>query len=388
LMQDHRRRRKKINWYPGHIAKAQRQLLEYIRLVDVVIEVRDARIPLATGHPMVPLWVGNRPRIIVLNRCDLVAKEALQDWERYLKVSAARDSRIHNSTNGGGASPLPAVPVVPVNAREGGRGIPRIQKALVKVGEAVNAKRERKGLRPRAVRALVIGYPNVGKSALINRLIGRKKTKSYNMPGVTRQISWVRLRDRETTGPVEKQVELLDTPGIIPANQEDQSAAWRLAMCNDISQAAYDVHEAGVALVDELLQAWKRRPSYVPVENLRRRYGVDPHYWGTDSANATGEFYMNQLAFKCFSGDINSAAGRLLSDFQKGRLGKVTLEIPPPLPRRPPQHDTPTEAADETPAEPKMAVPIASEDNLSERSARLEELRAAVVPGQGGLDGW
>ena len=153
-------------------------------MVDVVVELRDSRVPHATTHPSLPTWVGSRGHVLVLNRIDSVPPRALDAWADHLRSL-------------GGPEPLL------VDARKGS-GVPELKKAILKAGQKVNERRKRRGINPRPIRAAILGYPNVGKSALINRLVGRRKTKSENRPGVTRGFTWVRI---------DPQVQLLDSPG-------------------------------------------------------------------------------------------------------------------------------------------------------------------------------
>lgn len=148
-----------ISWYPGHIAKAERELADYLKKVDVVIEVRDARIPLSTTHPMVPEWVGNRPLIVAIARIDQISKKALDAWREYYTLNPAHASR-------------PDAKVYFIDGKLGA-GVLTLKKQALKAGVAINERREKRGIQPRAVRAAIIGFPNVGKSALINRLLGK-----------------------------------------------------------------------------------------------------------------------------------------------------------------------------------------------------------------------
>lgn len=147
-----------ISWYPGHIAKAERELADYLKKVDVVIEVRDARIPLSTTHPMVPEWVGNRPLIVAIARIDQISKKALDAWREYYTLNPAHASR-------------PDAKVYFIDGKLGA-GVLTLKKQALKAGVSINERREKRGIQPRAVRAAIIGFPNVGKSALINRLLG------------------------------------------------------------------------------------------------------------------------------------------------------------------------------------------------------------------------
>jgi ribosome biogenesis GTPase A len=303
-----------INWYPGHIAKAERELQDFLKLVDVVVEARDARIPTATTHPLVRQWVGRRPLIVAMTRKDMAPSAAIKEWSDFYVQSARAAHRIGQ----------PRVPVVFVDSRQG-TDIHRLKMIALKAGAAVNERRARLGLLPRSIRVAVIGYPNVGKSAIINKLIGRRLAKSKNMPGVTKRISWVRLGAAAMgSSRKEEELELLDSPGIIPAKQVDQATAFKLAVCNDIGQASYDVQVVAGELINMLRRVHARRPGYVDLSRLEQRYQLDP-------CTLSGEEYLHALAAKLYRGNLYSAADRLMSDFRKGHFGPVTLEIPPEM---------------------------------------------------------
>ncbi len=171
----------------------------------------------------------------------------------------------------------------------------------------------------------VIGYPNVGKSAVINKLIGRKLAKSKNMPGVTKRIQWVRLGAAAMgNSRKEDELELLDSPGIIPAKQVDQDTALKLAVCNDIGQASYDVQVVAAELVSMLKATAAARPGYVDLDRVSERYQLD-------ARAMTGDEFLHALAAKLYRGNLYSAADRLMGDFRRGLLGAVTLELPPPV---------------------------------------------------------
>ena len=213
-----------IQWYPGHIAKAERLMSEVLSMVDVVVELRDSRVPHSTTHPSLPGWIGSRGHVLVLNRIDSVPERALSQWDSALRAADGPEPQL-------------------VDARQG-KGVAELKRAILRAGEKVNARRKRRGINPRPVRAAILGYPNVGKSALINRLVGQRKTKSENRPGVTRGFTWVRI---------DPKVQLLDSPGIIPAKSVEQSAAYHLAMCDDIGNAAYDTQGVAAALIERLV---------------------------------------------------------------------------------------------------------------------------------------
>ncbi|MHC5729789.1 MAG: ribosome biogenesis GTPase YlqF, partial [Nostoc sp.] len=175
-----------IQWYPGHIAKAERKLKEQLKRVDVVFEVRDARIPLATHHPQIAEWVEGKARVLILNRVDMITPPMRSLWIDWFK----RQGEVPYFTNA-----------------QHGKGIAEVARAAHAAGVEFNQRRSDRGMLPRPVRAVVIGFPNVGKSALINRLLGRRVVESAARPGVTRQLRWVRISEH---------LELLDAPGVIP----------------------------------------------------------------------------------------------------------------------------------------------------------------------------
>ncbi len=281
-----------IQWYPGHIAKAERALAEQLKRVDVVLEVRDARIPLATWHPQISQWTMNKERVLVLNRVDMISVTARSRWESWL-----RDQ---------GEQPYFA------NAQQG-TGVAAIAKAAQAAGTAMNQRRRDRGMRPRAVRAVVIGFPNVGKSALINRLLKRKVVASARKAGVTRQLRWIRIAD---------DLELLDAPGILPAQLKDQAAALRLAICDDIGDAAYDNQRIAASLVDLFAALDGSDPEFSYRGVLSDRYHLP-------LTHQTGETYLQEVAEERYQGDRERAARTLLNDYRIGHLGPLPLEWPP-----------------------------------------------------------
>lgn len=281
-----------IQWYPGHIAKAERALQEQLKRVDVVLEVRDARIPLSTRHPKLSQWIGEKNRVLVINRVDMISIEARDLWLTWLK----ENDQVAYCTDA-----------------NQGKGVGQITRAAQAAGAAMNQRRVDRGMRPRPVRAVVIGFPNVGKSALINRLLKKRVVESARKAGVTRQLRWVRISD---------ELELLDAPGIIPAQLTDQAAALKLAICDDIGQAAYDTQRVAAAFVDLLKQLDAEQQINHRGQSLQSRYGLDP-------TGRTGETFVYELAEQKYQGSKERAANTLLNEFRKGVLGKIVLEYPP-----------------------------------------------------------
>lgn len=281
-----------IQWYPGHIAKAEKNLKEQLNRVDVVLEVRDARIPLATHHPQINEWVGNKARVLVLNRLDMISPHVRSLWTDWFKSQG----EVAFFTNA-----------------QQGQGVVAISKAAQAAGVQLNERRRDRGMLPRPVRAVVIGFPNVGKSALINRLLGKRVVESAARPGVTRSLRWVRISE---------QLELLDAPGVIPLKMGNQEAAVKLAICDDIGQASYDNQLVAAAFVDLLNNLQETAADLIPNSPLYSRYELDPVLY-------TGEEYLHALAEHRYKGDVERTARHLLTDFRKGLLGTIPLELPP-----------------------------------------------------------
>ena len=282
-----------IQWYPGHIAKAEQQLSRNLDKVDLVIEVRDARIPMATGHPHLNRWLKAKKHLLVVNRRDMVTPSAQEAWEQWFKTQGQR--------------------TVWCDAKAG-TGVKQVQQAAIRAGDQLNERRRSRGMRPRPVRALTLGFPNVGKSALINRLVKQKVVASARRAGVTRTLRWVRLG---------QDLDLLDAPGVLPPRLDDQQAALHLALCDDIGQAAYDGELVAQAFLERLTALQVLEASGVMISVLEGRYGIpltgetaDPAYW------------LVAAAARHTSGDTARMAQRLLDDFRKSSLGSISLELP------------------------------------------------------------
>ena len=282
-----------IQWYPGHIAKAEQQLKRHLDKVDLVIEVRDARIPLATGHPHLNRWLKGKQHLLVINRRDMVTAAAKEAWEAWFKAQGQR--------------------TVWCDAKAG-TGVKLVQQAAIRAGNQLNERRKNRGMRPRAVRALTLGFPNVGKSALINRLVKKKVVASARRAGVTRTLRWVRLG---------QDLDLLDAPGVLPPRLDDQRAALHLALCDDIGQAAYDGELVAQAFLRLLIGAQGREASGVVLSVLEERYGTPVAGTTADPA-----FWLEATAARHTSGDTARMAQRLLDDFRRSLLGSIALELP------------------------------------------------------------
>ena len=274
-----------IHWYPGHIAKAQKQLKEKLNLVDVIIEVIDSRIPYSSWYKTTETLCNSKPRLILMNKSDVSDSKYNKIWADYFKRTTKCDCLITNLLNK--------------------NDVKIIIDKIVNLSSDMLEKRAQKGLLPRPVRTMVIGMPNVGKSSTINRLVKRAKTKTGAKAGVTRQQQWVRINDK---------VELLDTPGIIPTVQDDQFQALKLAMVNSIGENAYDSEYVANGLIELLLIKYNNI--------IRSYYGFDEN----EEVNLESIAYKRNWIMKGDKPDLIRTSQYILSTFRDGKIGKFTLE--------------------------------------------------------------
>lgn len=281
-----------FQWYPGHMRKAERLVKENLKLVDVVLELLDARIPLSSANPVLREIVGEKPRLIVLNKADLADEAATRTWVKYF------------ATQG-----LAAVPVDAVK----GRGVKELVQAIAKCAKPKTDKLVQHGAKARAARCMILGIPNVGKSSLINRLSGGTKTKVENRPGVTRAKQWIRLG---------AQLELLDMPGILWPKFEDQQAALHLAFTGAINDNVYDVASVVLLLLNTLREAYPA--------DLAARYRMEEDLpSGTELLEEIGRRRGCLRAGGKI--DYEKAEQIVLTDFRSGRLGRITLDSLPDM---------------------------------------------------------
>ncbi len=274
-----------IHWYPGHIAKAEKKLKEQVNIVDVVIEVLDARIPESSTYPDIEKLLRDKPRLILMNKSDLANNEQTQKWLKTIK----------EKTN---------CPVLATSASDN-KDLSKILNKVIELGQPKIIALVKKGLLPRAVRVMVVGMPNVGKSSIINKLIKKTKAKTGAKAGVTRDQQWVRINPK---------VDLLDTPGIIPLKQEDQQKAYKLAFVDSIGENAYDVEAVAEIFIknvneiypDLIKNYYKLEDEEVNIANIALRRN-----WIVQGGRA----------------DTKRCAQNILNDFRTGRLGKLTLDV-------------------------------------------------------------
>ena len=277
-----------FQWYPGHMTKAKRMMQENIKLIDLVIELVDARVPMSSRNPDIDELGKNKARLILLNKSDLAEEKRNDAWVEYFKAKGFS--------------------VVKVNSKKGG-GIKSIHGVIQEACKEKIERDRKRGILNRPVRAMVVGIPNVGKSTFINALAGKACAKTGNKPGVTKGKQWIRLN---------KNVELLDTPGILWPKFEDQIVGLRLAFIGSIKDEILNTEE----LAAELIQFMKK--NYVGV--LAEKYAIievdDPYQCLADIAKSRHCLLRgNEL-------DTAKAATLLIDDFRDGRLGRITLEFP------------------------------------------------------------
>lgn len=274
-----------IHWYPGHIAKAERKLKELLNLVDVVIEVRDARIPSSSAYPDIKRLIGDKPRLILLNKSDLTESKITKKWAE--KIEKETECQVILTC----ASVQNDLKTI-------------TDKASMLAQEKIS-KLVQKGLLPRPARVMIVGMPNVGKSSIINKLIKRTKTKTGAKAGVTRTQQWVRINPK---------IDLLDTPGIIPFKQDNQESACRLAYVNSIGENAYEVEPVALKFIKDVEMNYP--------ELIKEHYNLDENEEST----------LENIALKrnwIVSGqqpDTKRTASNILLDFRSGRLGKITID--------------------------------------------------------------
>ncbi|MGN0166774.1 MAG: ribosome biogenesis GTPase YlqF [Acetatifactor sp.] len=275
-------------WYPGHMTKAMRMMRENIKLIDLIIELVDARIPLSSRNPDIDELGKNKFRIILLNKSDLADPVYNKQWVSYFQEQGAH--------------------VLEINSRTGA-GMKAIN-SLVQEACREKIERDRKrGIVNRPVRAMVAGIPNVGKSTFINSLAGKACTKTGNKPGVTKGKQWIRLN---------KNLELLDTPGILWPKFEDQQVGMKLAFIGSMNDEVIIIEELACDLLAVL---WELYPSAVC-----ERYGIE---WKESPSETLEAIARSRGCFlKGENLDLKKAADILTDDFRSGRLGRITLERP------------------------------------------------------------
>lgn len=278
-----------LQWYPGHMAKTRRLIEENLKLIDVVVEIRDARIPLSSRNPCFDDILGKKPKLIVLNKSDLADKNITKEWIEWYKKKGVR--------------------VIPISCTTG-MGVSNIFAEARETIKDKIAREKEKGLK-RTVKIMMVGIPNVGKSTLINRLIGKTSAKTGDRPGVTKGKQWLRLKN---------EIELLDTPGILPPKFEDQNIARNLAYTGAIKDEIMNIELLAYSLVDFL------KINYAA--ELAGRYKI------SDFENKEGYEIVDMIGRKrgcVISGgeiDLERASNLVIDEFRACRIGNISLEKP------------------------------------------------------------
>lgn len=280
----------KIQWFPGHMTKAKRMMESQIKLVDVVVEMLDARIPRSSTNPMLQDILGSKPKVIALNKLDMADKAQTDLWVEKIKNSGLPVCKLDCAT---------------------GKGVKQLISAIQLAAKPVIDKWLKKGVRNRPVRVMIVGIPNVGKSTLINRLVGKNKVMAADRPGVTRGQQWVTIA---------KGLELLDTPGVLWPKFEDPSVGFALAATGAIKEDVFDRESAVELLIDFLLKNYP--------QELATKYAVSLEEG--DDVNAV----MAKIATSrgCLKAggllDIDKVVQLVLRDFRSGRIGRFTIDKP------------------------------------------------------------
>lgn len=278
-----------INWYPGHMKKTKESIQNNLKMVDVVFELIDARIPYSSQNPVIESIVGDKPRVIILNKSDLADNRSNKIWQEYFAEKDISTVLVDSIT---------------------GKGIESLLSMSLDLTKDKRESFEKRGVISRPTKAMIIGIPNVGKSTLINTLSGRKGTKTGNRPGITKSNQWIKTRGV---------LELLDTPGILWPKFEDQTVGLNLAFTGAIKDEIMDTETLALRLLERLILNF---PNLV-----EKRYGIEIN-------NDTGLNIMDKIAKKrgCIirggQVDYTKVSGIILDEFRKGVIGNITLELP------------------------------------------------------------
>ena len=289
-----------INWYPGHMAKTRRQIAEDLKMIDVVVEILDARIPMSSQNPDIRQITQNKKKIIVLNKYDLSDKSKTERWIEYFTKKGQKVVLADSLT---------------------GKGVNETVRQIQKVMEEDMQKMADKGRIGRKIRTMIVGIPNVGKSSFINRISKKTSAEVGNKPGVTKQKQWIRINEK---------IELLDTPGVLWPKFENEKVAMNLAITGTIKDDILDLVEVAYTLTKFMLENYK--------ENLLQRYSLDEENIDDILAQEQVEneniYEIMQLIGRrrgpILGGNVDDerTAKLILDDFRSGKLGKITLEIP------------------------------------------------------------
>ena len=278
-----------INWYPGHMAKTKKQIIEDLKLIDIVVEILDARMPLASVNPDIQNYIKDKKKIIILNKSDLADENITNEWIKYYKSKG--------------------INAIAIEANNG-KGIPKVIDCIKSEYKSIEEKYIKKGRIGKAIRIMVLGIPNVGKSTFINKLAKRNTAKVGNKPGVTKQKQWIKI---------DNNIELMDTPGMLWPRLDDQELAMHLAFVGTIGENSIDNEEIAYYLIEYLKNTYPNK--------LKERYNVE-------LAEKETMDIINEIAKKrgaiISGGNINmqKISDIILNEFRSGKLGRITIELP------------------------------------------------------------
>ena len=285
-----------INWYPGHMAKTKRQIIEDLKLIDVVIELLDARMPLSSRNPDIKEITKNKKKIIILNKVDLADEKIVKKWQEYFSKEA----------------------VCLVTDANTGRGIDKVSKKIEEIMEEEKKRQAARGRVNKTVRVMILGIPNVGKSSFINRIAKRSATDVANRPGVTRQKQWIRIG---------KNQELLDTPGVLWPKFQSEEISLNLAFSGTIKDDVLVLTDIAYELLKLLSSQYKN--------NLLERYKISNEEFEELEKTENSIYELMKLIARkrgaILSGgrtDDEKVSRIILDDFRSGKIGKITLEMP------------------------------------------------------------
>ena len=274
-----------INWYPGHMAKTKREISEKLDLIDVVFEVIDARIPYSSKNKDIDTMIKNKKRVLIMTKIDMCDIINTNKWIKYYEEKGIK-----------------VIPVDLINKKN----ISEIFKVTEEVNKELNDKRKEKGLKERKVRILILGIPNVGKSTLINTLVGKKATNVGNRPGITRHLEWIRIN---------KDIELLDTPGILWPKLDDDTIAHNLAAMTAIKEEILDTEDIAIYIINTMLKLYK--------DSIVNRYNLTSY---NDVVEVLDMIGKKIGAVRNNETDYEKVYSVILRDLREGYLGKVTFD--------------------------------------------------------------
>ena len=275
-----------INWYPGHMAKTKRQIKEKIDLIDIVFEIIDARIPYTSKNKEVDDIIRNKPRILIMTKRDLCDEEVSLKWKNFYEDKGYK--------------------VVMLDLIKD-KNLDSLLNITKNIGDELNKKREAKGMKPRKIRILILGIPNVGKSTLINRLVGRKATSVGNKPGITKSLEWIRIN---------KTLELLDTPGILWPKLDTNEIALNLASMTAIKEEILNKEEVSIHIIKKMIRLYPN--------NFKERYHLDK--LDIDIVEILDIIGKNIGAIRNKETDYEKVYTTILKDLREGYLGRVTFD--------------------------------------------------------------